>query len=395
MKTLLLQATATDICDSNPVITYTDADPVGQCPVIIVRTWTATDECGNVSTCEQTLTISDTTAPELLLPVDIEIECGESTDPIMTGQGIPTDDCSGLDVSFTDVEVDNADCLYTIERTWIAVDGCGNTTTMVQNITIVDTTSPVLVSSPVDVSLECNEQVPAIIDATFSDTCDDDVEVLFSESTETTACGYILTRTWTATDDCGNTESATQTITVEDTQSPEFFSIPSEVIASCDAIPAPANPQAFDNCDAIVEVTYNGEVFSGDLCNGSIIRTWTAADDCGNETMVSQTIIITDSSAPEFVETVPADVEVSCSDIPEAIALTAQDNCDTDVTVEMTEETSTGTCPYTITRTYTATDNCGNTTEGVQVITVIDNEAPVIGDYDASITVNCEELVWC
>ncbi|NIP27414.1 MAG: hypothetical protein GWN67_03330, partial [Phycisphaerae bacterium] len=46
-------ATATDNCDDEPAITYGDVLS-GSCPEVIVRTWTATDDAGNSSSCEQT-----------------------------------------------------------------------------------------------------------------------------------------------------------------------------------------------------------------------------------------------------------------------------------------------------------------------------------------------------
>jgi uncharacterized delta-60 repeat protein len=61
-------ATATDICDTNPpIITYSDNITPGECPQeeTIERTWTATDSCGNANTCVQTITVEDTTPPEI------------------------------------------------------------------------------------------------------------------------------------------------------------------------------------------------------------------------------------------------------------------------------------------------------------------------------------------
>jgi len=48
------QATATDICDPNPVVSYTD-QVLQVCPPagLIERTWTATDDCGNTISCIQ------------------------------------------------------------------------------------------------------------------------------------------------------------------------------------------------------------------------------------------------------------------------------------------------------------------------------------------------------
>ena len=66
-----------------------------------------------------------------------------------------------------------------------------------------------------------------------------------------------------------------------------------------------------------------------------------------------------------------------------ATGITASDNCDDNVLVEFEGDQvnpKVGDCPqnYTITRTWKATDDCGNETFGTQVITVTDNTPPVI-----------------
>ena len=73
-------------------------------------------------------------------------------------------------------------------------------------------------SIPADYTAECSDEL-ILDDATATDNCG---EVTIEVSSETTAgdCdgSYTLTRTFTATDDAGNSSSATQTITVEDTR---------------------------------------------------------------------------------------------------------------------------------------------------------------------------------
>ena len=46
------------------------------------------------------------------------------------------------------------------------------------------------------------------------------------------ANSYVVTRTFTAMDECGNSVSATQTITIEDTTDPELM-IPADYTAEC------------------------------------------------------------------------------------------------------------------------------------------------------------------
>jgi len=81
------EATATDNCDGSPTVTPSDVESNGTCPQqkSITRTWKAEDDCGNESTCVQTIKVRDTTDPVITCPADVTIECDESTDPDDTG----------------------------------------------------------------------------------------------------------------------------------------------------------------------------------------------------------------------------------------------------------------------------------------------------------------------
>ncbi|MHC4776026.1 MAG: cohesin domain-containing protein [Planctomycetota bacterium] len=61
------EATATDVCDPSPDITYSDVVTPGLCDDewVITRTWAAEDDCENVSTCDQVITVQDTVPPDL------------------------------------------------------------------------------------------------------------------------------------------------------------------------------------------------------------------------------------------------------------------------------------------------------------------------------------------
>ena len=56
-------AEAFDIRDGLPMVSYEDA-VTGSCPIVITRTWTATDLAGNSTSCVQIITVNDTTPPD-------------------------------------------------------------------------------------------------------------------------------------------------------------------------------------------------------------------------------------------------------------------------------------------------------------------------------------------
>ena len=124
---------------------------------------------------------------------------------------------------------------------------------------------------------------------------------------------------------------------------------------------------ASDNCDDDVEITVEIEEVNSGVCENAftIIRTWTATENCGHVDTAEQRIEVGDNTAPVLSD-VPADITVECDEVPTssgADAVSVTDNCDTDVdvTFEETQENSVD-CEnaFTIIRTWTATDNCGN-----------------------------------
>ena len=228
-------------------------------------------------------------------------------------------------------------------------------------------------------------------DATASDNCG---EVTIEVSSETTAgdCvgNYAVVRTFTATDDAGNSTSATQTITVQDTTAPGVHEHPQQTTRlSALTTWILDDATASDNCGEVT-IEVSSETIAGDCAgNYTIVRTFTATDDCGSSTSATQTITVEDTTAPEFTS-IPADYTSECSDDLILDDATASDNCG-EVTIEVSSETIAGDCVgnYTIERTFTATDDCGNSTSATQRITVQDTTAPEFTSIPADYTSEC------
>src|SRR5206468_12973097 len=63
--------TASDNCGGTPTVSWvsdSESNPGSSCNNIITRTYKATDACGNMKTCTQTITVNDTTAPVITCP---------------------------------------------------------------------------------------------------------------------------------------------------------------------------------------------------------------------------------------------------------------------------------------------------------------------------------------
>lgn len=374
-----------------------------ECTMLIIRTHTATDECDNVASCVQTLFFIDTLAPEIVCPVNLTIECTESTLPANTGSANATDDCDDTpDISYSDVTIASPDCAqeYTITRTWTAADACGNSSTCVQTIVVDDSTAPII-SCPANTTIECTESTdPGNTGfASATDNCTLSPDIDFDDATTPGACPqeYTITRTWSATDACGNVSTCVQTITVDDSTAP-VITCPANVTIECDESSAPGNTgsaTAVDNCDTTPTVDFNDTTSPG-ACpqEYTITRTWTATDDCGNSSTCEQIIFVEDTTPPT-ITFCAANITIECdeSTLPANTGTTtASDNCDPSPAVEFSDVTASGACPqgYMITRTWTATDACGNATNCIQIITVEDSTPPVI-TCPANVTIECDE----
>ncbi|MGA2138159.1 MAG: HYR domain-containing protein, partial [Verrucomicrobiia bacterium] len=88
-------ATATDDCDPNPSVSYSDAVS-GTCPQFISRTWTATDNSRNSRQCTQIITVTDTVAPTItFVPAGGDLGCNPTlpTDASVKSVVTATDNC--------------------------------------------------------------------------------------------------------------------------------------------------------------------------------------------------------------------------------------------------------------------------------------------------------------
>ena len=179
-------------------------------------------------------------------------------------------------------------------------------------------------------TVECDQDIPASI-ATFGDACDDLLDVQVNDQIVPQDCQYYIIRTWTATDDCGNSISTSQNIFVVDNTDPILVGVPASMEVQCSDIPAPAVVTATDNCDDNVVPVYTQAIGSGN-CPYTITRTWTATDNCGNTVSSSQILTVIDTIDPVLVG-VPADATVECTDIPAPAEVNATDNCADDLIV--------------------------------------------------------------
>ncbi|MFV7235384.1 beta strand repeat-containing protein, partial [Flavobacterium sp. ZB4R12] len=151
-------------------------------------------------------------------------------------------------------------------------------------------------------------------------------------------------------------------------------------------------PVASDNFDTDVTniVKTSGSFVAGTLCPqaGTYTNIWTVTDDCGNASLVfTQVITVSDNTAPTFTR--PANITIytnatcgyDASTTAAGDVTNEADNCSTGIEATFSDAAPVAIvgCQggYTIARTWSLVDNCGNAAANqVQTITIRDNTAP-------------------
>jgi len=196
--------------------------------------------------------------------------------------------------------------------------------------------------------------------------------------------------TVTVKDSNNCTKQLTVVVSGGDSVKPVVNPLPGPSTINCPALPVFAEATATDNSGTVTSLTYVDQTTQGS-CPGtySITRTWTAKDACNNTSLpVSQTINMVDVTAPTWTTgATDLNVTLECSNTSglaaaQAMAPTATDACSANVTYTKLSGAFVASqiCANagTYTNTWTAKDNCNNTsTIFTQVITIQDTTAPI------------------
>ena len=429
---------------------------MGSCPQIVIRTYRAEDECGNVASCTQQITVVDTTPPVISCPANITIECDESIecgggelqlfsvdrssdllreiDPntaatlssisislagetVLGANGLAAQPGSNTLYAIVRVGSTGSRQLVTIDPTTgvatlvgdagpglagLAFDASGSTLWAVSGnngspaeslfeLSLINGASTFICTlgngsdgeaigfNPDDGKLyHASGHTGAgvifeTVDDLTNDPCgitnipiggaldDEEAQALTWWSSE----GVFL---WKQNHDAGplfrvTTGGAETLIGTLDHQSKGLA-----LVGDCPLGVATAN----DICSS-TSVTYSDSFSSGCGTTGTIVRTWTAIDECGNDTSCDQIITIVDTTPPSI--TCPDDITIECGDpVPDTQA-SSTDNCENGFIVSSDSEQM-GSCPWTIIRTFTAVDACGNEATCTQRITIEDTTPP-------------------
>jgi hypothetical protein len=346
-----------------------------------IVTWTVTDAAGNISTCTQTVTVTDTQLPTIACPANVTVPADLtlcSATGVVLGSPVTTDNCSVASVT------NNAPATFGVGNTivtWTVVDGSSNTATCTQTVTVIDTqlptiTCPTAVTVAADLG-SCTATAVLLGTPATNDNCS------IASTTNDALLAFPLgatTVTWTVVDGSGNTATCTQTVTVIDTELPTI-TCPTNVSVVADLGICTASGVALgtsitaDNC-SVASVTNNAPAT---FPLGTTTVTWTVVDGSGNTSTCTQTVTVTDTQLPTIAcptnVTVPADFG-TCTAIAVVLGTpTTADNC----SVASTTNNAPAIFPLGNTMvTWTVVDGSGNSATCMQTVTVIDTQVPTI-----------------
>ncbi|MEM9821306.1 MAG: T9SS type A sorting domain-containing protein [Bacteroidota bacterium] len=183
-------------------------------------TFTATDECGNSAAVVGQFFVANRYGVSILGNLsDDEITCDQTPE-----FGVPaiSNTCGDFTLDHEDVTIPT-ECGYTITRTWTAIDGCGKVSTRSQTITVVDNQGPVFTNVPLGGSILCDAYPPQFGPVEVEDDCGEVTltheDVFIGDPNGCiTGSDFEVTRVWTATDNCGNSSTASQSFGVRASQ---------------------------------------------------------------------------------------------------------------------------------------------------------------------------------
>ncbi|MEO6132140.1 MAG: hypothetical protein ABIQ02_09850, partial [Saprospiraceae bacterium] len=294
-------------------------------------------------------------------------------------------------------------------------DDCGNASTAMPSATfnLSDTIPPVITTHASDLSSPCSlngeQQLQNWIDtlggAEATDGCGS-LTWIFSwidtsgtvvngvpgtgpyPSVTTLDCSTGLEIIFTVSDPCQNEVSDTAVFSFIDTIPPVILLSQDTIHLLCqDTIPLTI-PTVTDACSDSLMITFQ-DVAGIDSCFDQpnlVYRTWTAEDACGNSSTAIQIFYRLDTIPPTFE--LPSDTVQFCS-VDTLLLINVQDNCDPSPVTSFQDVLTGIACHQTLSRIWTVTDACGNSSTAIQQFDLSDTSPPVITHSPGDFVYSC------
>jgi hypothetical protein len=265
--------------------------PVGTTNVI----WTASDANGNSSTKTQVVIVADTVRPSITTPLTVVLYAGSNCNATTTlTPPVTTDNCTIQSVT------SNAPATFNVGSTtvtWTATDVNGNVATATQQVAVIDTIRPTVVT-PSTITVAAGANCTAVVNLSnpvASDNCS--IQSISNNAPASFPIGTTVV-IWTITDVNGNITTVNQNVVVTGTpviyyadNDNDTFGDAANTTSSCSGVPTGYVTNSLDCNDGVaainpaaIEICNNG---IDDNCNGQIdekIYNTTIASSCSSYT---------------------------------------------------------------------------------------------------------------
>lgn len=349
-------------------------------------TLTVTTDDGQASTCDATVVISDKVSPEAVCE-NLTISLQETGTVEITPEliGAASSDACGIGSMNLSKNTFGCDDLGDHDIVLKVTDKNGNTAECFSVVSVVDEIGPAITCTDQEVFLDENGQGSISLEqviGTPSDACG-----VAESSIDRTDFGCAdqgeQTVTVSVTDNNGNTTSCTALVKVKN-DSGSQISCPADQVVSCgqslDAVDL-GEAVASDNCGTPTLAFTDSE--EAESCSESTIltRTWTSSVDGVETASCTQQIEIQADNTPPSISC-PESITIACNaDDTPSIEPSVSDDCSAIPDLSYEDETlgDEEDLAYTVERTWSATDACGNVSSCVQQInktaTILASEA--------------------
>lgn len=276
-------------------------------------TWSVTDGAAAQASGLQSVTVSDTTAPSLVKPADIQMSSATAPVTVNLGAATATDLVDPNPVVSNDMPAGGFP-LGTTAVMWSAVDASGNATIAAQMVTVAPATGgPLVLTAPGPLTLEATGPATQVmLGAAMAGGGQGQMSIVNDAPINGFTVGT-TTVTWMVTDSTMATATATQVVTVSDTTAPSITA-PADVTG--DQGPALGSTtvnlgSAIASDIADLNVTISNNAPANGFAPGTATVIWTAQDASGNTATAGQTVTINpyvaelcSAMVPEFVNTI-------------------------------------------------------------------------------------------
>ncbi len=429
----MFDASSTHACDLDITFSYSE-DPTDTCrvftcddigidsiPIYVI------DETGRFDICVATLDVQDNNDVNICddvddcvtMPLDTVITtCVDNLLPETIGS-MPVVDpdciCTNFDLDFTDTILsDSSNTCTVIQRDWVVTFNCSSTpkefltTQMITKFNdappILDCPDNVTVASSADA---CNGPVTVDVPSVLSDCSTGTVitnDSEFATSNTGAASGdYPVGTTsviYTVTDECGNASTCEVFVTVTDAASPICLTNDVTITVTDELVDVTIDASQVDNgsndeCGSIVSRTVTPNTFGCDRVGVNVQVTLTITDDSGNDASCSARVTVADGVAPVCIpDTItnnivnPGNINVPALLIDDG----SFDPCGGDV--DLSSSPSVFTCDDLGMNdvTLTVTDEAGNTSSCIGVITLNDREDPDCVPMDITVQLDGNDM---